>query len=68
PELPEDPVHTLVTDHQSRGVEPGPWTPSVRWTTELDVPREVWLAATEAGLTGADQRIAAAEEAEEAEL
>jgi hypothetical protein len=48
PELPADPVETLVQANRQRGVEPDERTAGARWKREEDIPTEVWFAATAA--------------------
>jgi hypothetical protein len=60
PELPARPVAALQRENRRRGTDPGPWDAAARWKREDDVPIEVWMRATEAGLTGAATAGAAA--------
>ncbi len=48
PELPEDPVASLIAENQRRGVEPDYYTAGARWKTEWDIPRSVYFNALEA--------------------
>ncbi len=48
PELPEDPVASLIAENRSRGVEPDYYTAGARWKTEWDIPRSVYFNALEA--------------------
>jgi hypothetical protein len=48
PELPEDPVESLVREHAARGVEPDAWTAGARWKREVDIPDDVYFRANEA--------------------
>ncbi len=48
PELPADPVASLIAENTRRGVEPDYYTAGARWKTEWDIPNHVYLNALEA--------------------
>ena len=52
PELPDDPVASLVRENRLNGADPGPMDPTARWKRERSVPDTVWFAAHEATLGG----------------
>ncbi|MEN8145512.1 MAG: DUF222 domain-containing protein, partial [Gemmatimonadota bacterium] len=48
PQLPPDPVASLIEDTSGRGADPGFSTAGARWKREADIPDRVYLRAAEA--------------------
>ena len=48
PELPADPVATLIEETRSRGADPDFYTAGARWKREADIPDDVYFRACEA--------------------
>ncbi|MEN8145645.1 MAG: hypothetical protein ABFS14_11910, partial [Gemmatimonadota bacterium] len=48
PQLPLDPVASLVEDTSSRGADPDFFTAGARWKREADIPARVYFTALEA--------------------
>ncbi|MBK5097999.1 MAG: hypothetical protein JJE01_09455, partial [Gemmatimonadetes bacterium] len=48
PQLPPDPVETLIAETRSRGADPDYLTAGARWKREDDIPDEIYYKALEA--------------------
>jgi len=48
PELPEQPVASLVRANERHGSAPDAWTASARWKREADIPDQTYFRASEA--------------------
>ena len=49
PKVPDEPARALVRENRRRGVDPGPLDLGARWTSEWDIPTDLYLRALEAG-------------------